>query len=122
MKVLQIILFLFLANTSFAQVEIKSEDASKHVGEKVLIKEAKVVGIYDKSGKMISLNIGKNFPEQDFSIIIFKENFEKFLDYKKFDGKTVSIMGEMKFYQKDTSKKGIYQVILKEPEQIEVLN
>jgi exonuclease VII large subunit len=118
MKVLQIILFLFLANSAFAQVEIKSEDAAKHVGEKVLIKEAKVVGIYDKNEKVIFFNIGEKHPNQDFSIVIFSENFEKFKDYKKYEGKTISIMGEMGIYKK-TQKA---QIILNEPDQIEIVN
>ena len=113
--------FLFATSSASAQIEIKSEDIVKYVGQKVSV-TATVAGIYKKNEKLRTLNMVQDFPNQTFQAIIFKDNLEKFVDLDKYEGKEVTLLGEVSLFPKiaQVGKKQNVQIILNTPEQIEL--
>jgi hypothetical protein len=120
-KKLVFVALLFATSSAFAQIEIKSEDIAKYVGQKVAV-TAKVAGIYKKNAKLKTLNMVNDFPNHVFQAIIFQDNLEKFPDLDKYEGKEVLLLGEVVLYPKtpQEGKKQQVQIILNTPEQIEV--
>lgn len=120
-KNLILVAFLFNSLSIVAQIEIKSDDIAKYVGQKVSV-TAKVASIYKKNEKLRTLNMVNDYPNHVFQVIIFKENFDKFVDLDKYEGKEAIILGEVSLYPKipQEGKKQQIQIILKAPEQIEI--
>lgn len=121
LKNLFLVVFIFISLNVFTQIEIKSEEIAKYVGQKVVV-TAKVASIYKKNEKLKILNMVNDFPNHIFQAIVFKENFEKFTDLDKFEGKEVMILGEVSLYPKipQEGKKQQIQIILNAPEQLEI--
>jgi hypothetical protein len=120
-KKLLFVAMLFATNALFAQIAIKSEDIAKYVGQKVEVK-AKVAGIFKKNPKFVALNMVEDFPKQVFQAIIFADKFEQFGDLTKYEGKEVTILGQVSLFPKvpKDGKKQNLEIILKSPEQIEI--
>ena len=118
MQKITIIFFLFIAFSSYGQVEIESQDIANFIGKEVKVK-AKVAGIYygkGGEGKVISLNMGENFPKEVFAAKIWRDKLELFGDLKRFEGKEVLIKGEVSMYDKKI------QIFLNNTKQIELVN
>ena len=112
------IFFLFVAFSSYGQVEIESQDIANFIGKEVKVK-AKVAGIfYGKGGegKVISLNMVENYPKEVFAAKIWRDKLEPFGDLKRFEGKEVILKGEVSMYNKKI------QIVLSSAKQIELAN
>lgn len=111
------IFFLFVAFSSYGQVEIESQDIINFIGKEVKVK-AKVAGIYygKPEGKVIIFNMVENFPKEVFAAKIFRDKLEPFGDLKRFEGKEVILKGEVSMYNKKV------QIILNDAKQIELSN
>ncbi len=120
LKKLLFIAMLFATNALFAQIAIKSEDIAKYVGQKVEVK-AKVAGVY-KGEKFAALNMVEKYPNQVFEGLVFADKAEAFGDLSKYEGKEVTILGEVSLFPKvpKEGKKQKIQIILSNPEQIEI--
>ena len=90
--------------------------AGKYLGKKVIV-EGKIVDTYRHlKSNTVFLNFEKPYPNQCFTAVIFSSDLYKFVqnpeDY--YLNKTIRIVGEIKEY------KGRPEIILKDPDQIEV--
>jgi len=90
--------------------------AGKYVSKKVIV-EGKIVDTYRHlKSNTVFLNFEKPYPNQCFTAVIFSSDLYKFVqnpeDY--YLNKTIRIVGEIKEY------KGRPEIILKDPDQIEV--
>jgi hypothetical protein len=121
LKKLLFVAMLFATHALSAQLNIKSEDIAKYVGQKVEVK-AKVAGIFTKNAKFVALNMVEDFPKQTFQVIVFADKLEKFGGLEKYEGKEVTLLGEVSLFPKvpKEGKKQNIQIILNSPEQIEM--
>ncbi len=119
-----IVLFVCLtfSTSIMAQVEINSSEIAKNVGQKVSI-TAKVAGIYKGSPKYVLLNMVENYPNQVFNAVIFADKLEKFGSLDKYEGKEVTLLGEVSLFPKipKEGQKQRIQIILNEVEQIDIV-
>ena len=125
MQKITTIFFLFIAFSSYGQVEIESQDIANFIGKEVKVK-AKVAGIFDKGAMVIAFNMVENYPKQVFQAIIYKDKAELFGDLKRFEGKEVTLNGKVSLYpkvlEKDGKRKQYFQIILNNAKQIELIN
>ncbi len=94
-------------------IQIKWQDAAKYVGKYVIV-QGEIVSSYN-NGDVCFMNFDKNF-DKSLSLTIFGYNLGKFHEHpeKYYYDKTVSACGTIKEY------KGRLEIILSEPNQIEV--
>ena len=127
MQKITTIFFLFLAFSSYGQVEIESQDIANFIGKEVKVK-AKVAAIFygKPEGKVIVFNMGEKHPDELFQAIVFKDKAELFGDLKKFEDKEIVLIGKVSLYpkmlEKDDKRKQYFQIILNNAKQIELAN
>lgn len=100
--------FLFIIaiccySASFAQTEIKLEDAAKHVGDSVKICAKIYGGIFleQAKGTPTFLNVGGSYPNNPLTIVIWADT-RKTLEQKPeefYKDKTVCIFGKISLYK-----------------------
>jgi endonuclease G len=116
-KLISILLTTVLISSAFAQSEkkIPSSEAAQHVGER-----ATVCG-YVASSRYLStsrskptfLNVGKPYPDQDFTVVIWPEDRMKFGQPEgKYFHKNICVTGEITLYR------GSPEIIARNPAQI----
>ena len=89
--------------------------AQNFLGEEMIV-EGKVAEVYVSKKNNVFLNFEKPYPNQCFSAVIFSKNLKNFKeDPEKFYLKKVRVLGKIKEY------KGKPEIILENPNQIEVL-
>ena len=107
-----------------AQTLISSHEVASHVGETVKVR-GKIVNIEEKirlNGRTIFLDMDVKFSmtaQNPFSIPIFEQDQHKFGNIKKFLKKKVELTGTVIL---DTNNKHRPTIVLREPNQIEILN
>ncbi len=112
--------FSLQAQTRF----ISSHEVARHVGETVKVR-GKIVNIEEKirlNGRTIFLDMDVKFSmtaQNPFSIPIFEQDQHKFDNIKKFLKKKVELTGKVIL---DTNNKQRPTIVLREPNQIKVLN
>ncbi|MEO5754379.1 MAG: hypothetical protein ABIR38_06700 [Chthoniobacterales bacterium] len=74
--------------------EYPAVEAAKHVGETVTVTD-KVERAYQAKGGNIFLNMGGAHPNEVFTIFVATSAAEKFADFKKHEGATVSLTGKV---------------------------
>ena len=96
--------------------KISACSAKKHIGETVFV-EGRVASVFRSKKNNVFLNFEKPYPYQCFAAVIFSSDLAKFpQDIEKlFEGKRVKIFGKIEQY------KGKPEIILKSPNQIEIL-
>lgn len=110
------VFILFFINSLSAQTEITPSEAQNHVGMSCIVK-AKIVSIKELE-QVIFIDLDKNFPNNEISVVIFGSAFEEFEEsnFQSFVGKEVSILGIITIYKEKP------QIILEQKEQFKVLN
>ena len=98
-----LIVFSFLFNSTFAQLEIKVEDAAKHVGDSVKIC-TKIFGArYFENSKNAPtlLNAGAKFPDAPLTIVIYGENRAAFKNKPEeyYPEKEICVTGKIVLYK-----------------------
>ena len=98
-----LIVFPFLFNSTFAQLEIKVEDAAKHVGDSVTIC-TKIFGArYFENSKNAPtlLNAGAKFPDAPLTIVIYGENRAAFKNKPEeyYPEKEICVTGKIVLYK-----------------------
>lgn len=84
---------------------IASHEAVLHVGEEVVVKGVVaqvVISTKSTAGQPVFLNMGRPYPYQDMTLVIWREKLPK--SYKKYKwesltGKTVYVSGKMRIYK-----------------------
>jgi hypothetical protein len=88
-------------------------EAAKHVGETASVTD-KVDRVSQAKGGNISLNMGGTHPNEAFTAFIPANLADKFADFKKYEGATVTVTGKI------TSHNGKPQITLSSPDQITI--
>ena len=112
------LLATLLLITKISSAQIVSADSAKYYEGKIVTVKGKVFSTYKSQGdkQKILLNIGKPYPEQPFSVVIFEENFSKF-SYRPEEflkDKDITVKGKVTMF-KDKP-----QIMVNNPNQIEV--
>lgn len=113
MKKNLLLLFLVFASVVSAQETTPTiENITSFEGKIITICE-KVTGIHETKGENVILNFGKPYPNNAFTVIIFKRDREKF-SYNPLDlkGKTICITGMVVMY------KGKPEIVIKNESEI----
>lgn len=111
-----IFLCLLTLSTVFAQ-SYKSNEAYLHIGENATIcGEVKSTHFASRSrGEPTFLNLGKAYPEQFFTVVIWgKDRYNFSIPEIEYNNKNICVSGYIKEY------KGIPQIVLKTKSQIQV--
>ncbi|MBA3652089.1 MAG: hypothetical protein H0W66_11580 [Chthoniobacterales bacterium] len=88
-------------------------EAAKHVGESASVTD-KVEGVYQAKGGNIFLNMGGPHPNAPFTAFIPSTSTEKFPDFKKLDGATITVTGKI------TAHNDKAEIVLRRPDQLTV--
>ena len=99
----------------FSQVQIKSYDAKKYIGKKVIVTGIVAQISVSNTGAII-LNIGERYRYNELIAIINKPDVDKFNNIIQCAGRTVEINGTI------TGSKGTPQIILKNNVQIKIID
>jgi len=111
MRTFLFVLTLVAATPALAET-IAPRDAPKHVGENTTVEGVVGEVHHAASGNAIFLDIGGRYPSQQFTAVIFKDDFDKFPNVDALEGKIVDVTGPI------TSRKGRAEIILHDPGQI----
>ncbi len=104
------------AQTAPAQV-IAPAEAARHVGERATVCGVVASTRYAAAsqGQPTFLNLGKPYPQQPFTIVIWGEHRHKFKDPERtYRAKVVCVTGTISSYR------GVPQIVVTEPAQIEI--
>ena len=93
---------------------ISATDAKKFVGTNAVV--VGQVAEVNQTEKVIRLNFGQKFPQQDFTAVVFAKNFGAFTNLATLEGKTVELSGKVEEYR------GHPQMILHTKGQLRVLD
>ena len=88
-------------------------EAAKHVGETASVTD-KVDGAYQAKGGNIFLNMGGAHPNEVFTVFIPANAAEKFPDFKKYAGATITVSGKI------TSHNNKAEIVVNAPGEITV--
>ncbi len=91
-------------------IRIGSAEAKEHIGANAEV-TGKIAGVVVRE-KVAYLNFDKKYPNNTFTAVIFKNDFEKFGDLEKYNGKTITVKGRISEYRSKP------QIILNSPSQI----
>ncbi len=84
-----------LVSSALAETaEYSATEAAKHIGETATVTD-KVERANQAKGGNIFLNMGGVHPNETFTIFIPADAAEKFADFKKYEGATVSVTGKI---------------------------
>lgn len=92
-----VVLFLF-ASISFAQKIYSAKEAKNHIGEKVIVKGT-IDQVHTTETGTTFLNIDGEYPDNVFTIVIFKSDSKKFPNVESYEGKKVEVSGTIKEYR-----------------------
>ncbi len=118
LRAMKLPLLAFVAVLSLATARAETPtytaaDAAKHVGETATVTD-KVEGAYQAKGGNIFLNMGGTHPNAPFTAFIPSTSAEKFPDFKKMEGATISVTGKI------TAHKDKAEIVVRDPEQLTV--
>ncbi len=108
-----VVAVLSLATARAETPAYTAADAAQHIGETATVTD-KVAGTYQAKGGNIFLNLGGNHPNAPFTAFIPSTSAEKFPDFKKFEGATISVTGKI------TAHKDKAEIVVRDPEQLTV--
>ncbi len=113
LPLLAFVIVLSLATARAETPTYSAADAAKHVGETATVTD-KVEGAYQAKGGNIFLNMGGTHPNAPFTAFIPTTSAEKFPDFKKLEGATISVTGKI------TAHKDKAEIVVRDPEQLTV--
>ena len=91
--------------------EYSALEAVKHIGEKARV-TGTVQRVSQTQAGSIFLDLGAKYPDNPFTVFIPRSSADKFLDYKKYDGLTITVSGEIQEYNKKA------EIVVTDPSQI----
>lgn len=97
------IVFLLVSKFSYSQIEIKLEDASKHIGDSVKVcgKVASMRFVENTEGQPTFINLGKPYPNQLLTVVVcglVRQRFSKPLE-ELFNNKEICVTGKVELYK-----------------------
>ena len=117
-KLILALSLILISATTFAQQEIKTEDAAKHEGDSVKIC-SKIFGAryFETSNKAPTLlNVGAKYPDAPLTIVIYGENRPAFKNKPDefYLDKNICVTGRITMYR------GKPQIVISSEEQMQV--
>jgi len=121
MRTIGCLLFIFLlgyrslaeeAKTN-APPKITAYEAKNHIDSQAVV-VGKVVEVYT-TDKLVRLNLGKPFPQQIFTAVIFADKTNQFSELDKLKGKTIEVSGKIILYREKP------QIILNSTNQLRIV-
>ena len=93
------------------------------VGKKIAVigKVINVSKVQGKDGTMGFVNMFKAYPNNPFSVTIFRQSLAFFEPIEQYEGKKVRVTGEVNVFKDKNTGKERYSIILRKPDQIEIL-
>jgi len=85
---------LLILSARAETTEYSGAEAAKHIGETATVTD-KVERAHQATGGNIFLNMGGAHPNETFTIFIPADAAEKFADFKKYQGATISVVGKI---------------------------
>jgi DNA/RNA endonuclease YhcR with UshA esterase domain len=107
------LLFILTATGAIADTppEYTAAEAPKHIGE-----NAKVTGtvrrVNQAQGGSIFLDLGAKYPNNQFTVFIPRSAADKFPNFRKYDGFTITVSGEIEVYNNKA------EIVVTDPSQI----
>jgi DNA/RNA endonuclease YhcR with UshA esterase domain len=102
----------FVASALPAQAQtIRPDETKSHVGQPVTV-EAAISDVHVTRSGATFIDMGGEFPDNNFVAVIFADDAAKFPSAEKLEGKTVTITGTVQMYQ------GKPEIILKSANQL----
>ncbi len=95
---------------AFAQ-PIGPAETKAHVGQPVTV-EAAITDVHTARSGATFIDMGGQFPDNEFVAVIFADDAAKFPNASALEGKTVTITGTVQMYQ------GKPEIVLKSPSQL----
>jgi DNA/RNA endonuclease YhcR with UshA esterase domain len=80
-----------------AEVVVSDVEAKNHVGQHVAVKGL-VTNVSTSGNGTVFLNFGPRFPNHTFTAVIFHDNTATFPKPEQYQGKRVTVRGEVKLY------------------------
>lgn len=102
-----------LSISSATAATVAMKDAASHQGQTVTV-EGNVSMVFSTKAGTTFIDMGGDFPDQLFTVVIFPSDAKAMGDEKRFVGKTIDVTGEVKIY------KGRPEIIARNPNQIRV--
>ncbi|CAN5606821.1 hypothetical protein BH18VER2_BH18VER2_00150 [soil metagenome] len=115
---MKLCLLAFFAVVSIASAlgetpDYTAADAAKHVGETATVPD-KVEGTFQAKGGNIFLSMGGTHPNAPFTAFVPRTSAEKFPDFKKMEGATITVSGKI------TAHNDKAEIVVRTPDQITV--
>ena len=107
------VFFMLVMAAGYAQEKISAKDAGNYIGKTVTVVDT-VNQVYKSKKGDYFLDIGGDYPDNDFTGVIFSSDASKFSDIDSYERKVVEITGKVKEYQ------GKVEIIVKEKKQIKI--
>ena len=104
---------LSLATALAETPDYTAAEAAKHIGETATVTD-KVEGAYQAKGGNIFLNMGGTHPNAPFTAFIPSTSAEKFPDFKKMEGATITVTGKI------TAHNDKAEIVVRGPDQLTV--
>ena len=107
---------------------VTTSEAAKMVGKVIKVSGIvkKVTHVDWEKGKPWFIDLDEVFPNNVFNIVIFRNNHNKFSDFKVFEGKKIAVTGRVKMHKfkgnAEFPASQYPQIELKNVEQIEILD
>jgi len=105
---------LFASLNSVAQTTITAKEASKHIGEKVMVCDQVFGGKFLSEAEITLIDVGGSHPNELLTLVIKGDDRKKFKSppEEDFNNKKVCVTGQIIEY------KGKPEIIITDPEQI----
>lgn len=113
-----IILFFLVSPRFFAQEIISTDEVKDYIGQEVTVEGTidQVVSLNDVRGQPTYFNMGGQFPNHKFTLLLWESDKHKFTkDGNYYEGKVIKVIGLIETYR------GKPQMVISDPGQIEVL-
>lgn len=114
LKILLLVqIFILINATDFAQEKISANDAANYNGKSVTVVDT-VSSVYLSKTGTYFINMGGEYPDNEFTAVIFKRNTLKFSNVESLEGKVIEVSGKVKEYR------GKPEIVVNNKKQIKV--
>ena len=108
---------------ALSPVVFDGDSVQYFVGKKIAVigQVINVSKVQGKEGAMGFVNMFKAYPNNPFSVTIFRQSLAFFEPIEQYEGKKVRVAGEVNVFKDKNTGKERYSIILRKPDQIEIL-
>jgi hypothetical protein len=116
---------LSVVGTFEKSIVVTDGDSVKYFVGKIISIKGPVMQVKKSQGKdgaMAYLDIFKAYPNNSFSVVIYREALAFFDPLEQYEKKSVRIKGKVYSYKDKSTGSDRYSIALRKPEQIEILH